>query len=97
MDIVYPGEAIKVCTEYQIQGKSVTYHPDQTFLYQVTPVYTELSPWDTTQLEAAKTAAELPKEAVAFIKFLSEQIGVPVTMITTGPRRSQGLVLEKTA
>lgn len=95
MDIVYPGEAIKVCTEYQVQGKPVSYHPDQTFLDQVTPVYTELVSWDAKQLVAAKNPAELPKEAQTFIAFLSEQIGVPVTMITTGPRRDQGLVLEK--
>jgi adenylosuccinate synthase len=95
MDIVYTGQPIKVCTQYTRDNQVVPYHPDQVFLDQVTPVYTELATWDATKLAAAKTSADLPVAAKAFIKFISQEIGVPVMMITTGPRRDQGVMLEK--
>jgi adenylosuccinate synthase len=95
MDIVYSGVPIKVCTEYRRDGRLIAYHPDQEFLDTIEPVYEELAPWDVQQLAAAKTAEELPKEAMAFLKFISKHIGAPIMMITTGPRRDQGLMLEK--
>lgn len=95
MDIVYPDQPVKVCVKYTKHGKTVNYHPDQSFLDEVKPVYKELAPWDTKQLVKAKTAAQLPIEAQKFLQFISQEIGVPVVMITTGPQRNQGLVLDK--
>lgn len=95
MDIVYPKQKVKICVDYRIKGKSVAYHPDQVFLDQVKPVYKELETWDAQELGKAKNYEQLPKATKTFLKFVSKEIGVPITMITTGPRRDQGLMLEK--
>ncbi len=95
MDIVYPNQPVKVCVKYEKNGKAVGYYPDQTFIDQVKPIYKELAPWDIKQLMKAKTVAQLPVEAQKFLKFISKEIGVPVVMITTGPKRDQGLILDK--
>jgi adenylosuccinate synthase len=95
MDICYADQPIKICTEYTRSGKTVDYRPDQHFLNTVKPVYMELPAWNIEKLHAAKTFKQLPKEAQQFIRFLEEKIGVPVSIITTGPQRDQGLILQK--
>jgi len=91
MDIVYPNEPIKVCVGYTQNGKKVGYRPDQLYLNTVKAVYREFAPWDVKALKAAKTKAELPKEARDYIKFLEKELGVPMLMITTGAKRSEGV------
>ncbi|MBP7876110.1 adenylosuccinate synthetase [Candidatus Woesebacteria bacterium] len=93
MDICYPNVPVKICTGYKLGSKLVSYRPDQVFLSTVKPVYTEMDGWDVAKLSKAKKPADMPKEARAFIKFMAKEIGVPITLITTGPKRKQSLRL----
>lgn len=93
MDISYPDIPIKVCVGYEVNGKRVQYRPDQTFLDTVKPVYQEFKAWDVQQLADAKKWKDLPTEAQTFLTFISEATELPIHMITTGPRREQGLTL----
>jgi len=93
MDVSYVDQPVKICVDYQINGQSVPYRPDQVYLNQVTPVYQELPAWNVAKLRAAKTKAALPAAAQDFLDFLSQAMGLPITMITTGPQREQGLLL----
>lgn len=92
MDIVYPNVPIKICVGYEKNGKEVSYRPDQEFLNQVTPKYIEMPSWSKDKISQAKTLADLPKEAREFLDFVSRKIGVPILMITTGPKREQGII-----
>lgn len=92
MDVIYADQPVKVCTAYKLGKETVEYRPDQEFLNDVTPVYTELPSWDAKKLAAAQKYDQLPKEAQAFLKLISREIGIPVMMITTGPQREQGIV-----
>lgn len=89
MDISYPEVPVKVCIGYKQGSKSVSFRPDQEFLNTVKPVYTEFESWDTALLRKAKTKQTLPKEARAFLKFIEKEIGVPITLITTGAKRKE--------
>lgn len=93
MDIVYPNVPIKVCVGYEINGKSVGYRPDQDYLNLVTPRYVELPTWDKEKVNQTKSTKDLPVEAIKFLDFVSEQTGLRVHMITTGPKREQGFIL----
>ncbi len=95
MDICYSHYPIKICTDYLIKDQKVGYRPDQKFLDTVTPKYIELPAWDVTKLAKAKNFNQLPVEAQKFLKFISQQIGLPISIITTGPKRNQTVVLEK--
>ena len=94
MDVCYDEEPIKICVEYKLGSKSVGYRPDQEYLQTVEPVYIELPAWDTKKLHAAKSKDQLPIEARDFLNFVSEKIGLPISIITTGPQREQGIILE---
>jgi len=91
MDIVYPDTPIKVCVAYAQQGKTVSYRPDQAYLSTIAPVYQEFAPWDVTELQQAKTSSQLPRTAQTYLKFLEDSLGVPLLMITTGPKREEGI------
>lgn len=93
MDISYMDKPIKICVDYKIGKKSVDYRPDQDYLNRVKPVYVELKPWDPMLVARAKKAKELPKEAQAFLTFISEKLELPITLITTGPQRDQTIWL----
>ena len=89
MDIVYPNTPIKICTDYQINGKSVDYRPDQEWLDLVTPIYLELPTWDQNKISSATTYDQIPPTAKKYLKLISKDLKLPVTMISNGPRREQ--------
>lgn len=95
LDIVYPKQLIQVCLDYRIKDKSVSYRPDQEFLNKVEPRYIKFKPWPKEQLSRARRWQDLPQEAKRFINFLSQTMGLPVLMITTGPKREQGLIFRR--
>jgi len=95
MDIVYPDTPIKVCVAYKLKGKTVGYRPDQEYLLKVKPVYKEFKPWSREKIQKAKSLKEIPAAAKKFINFLSKQIGAPIQIITTGPKREQSIKLIK--
>jgi len=59
----------------------------------VKPVYKELPSWDREKISNARTEKAMPKEAKNFLKFISKELGLPVLMVTVGPRRSQSIML----
>lgn len=91
MDIVYSKTPIKVCVGYTQKGKPVAYRPDQLFLNTVKPIYKEFKPWNSEEIRKAKNTQALPKEALTYLRFLSKQLGLPISLITTGPQRNQGI------
>jgi adenylosuccinate synthase len=91
MDIVYPDTKVKVCVAYEKNGKPTEYRPDQEHLLNIKPIYKDFVPWDKTAVQKAKTYKQLPKEAQTYLTFLSKKLNVPIMMITTGPKRSQGI------
>ncbi|HUV71714.1 MAG TPA: adenylosuccinate synthetase [Clostridia bacterium] len=95
MDIVYPNAPIKICTGYELNGKEVSYRPDQEFLNQLTPKYIELPSWDKQALGKAKKRQDLPSQAKDFLDFISQEMNLPILMITSGPKREQGILFKK--
>jgi len=91
LDILDTLDTLKVCVAYEADGvryEHVPYH--QSVLHKVTPVYEELPGWKT-DLSRATELHDLPAEAKEYVSFLSEQIGVPITLVGVGPGRDQFL------
>ncbi|MGB0178316.1 MAG: adenylosuccinate synthetase, partial [Owenweeksia sp.] len=59
----------------------------------VKPVYKEMAGWteDLTQLENYDDAPQSLKD---YIEFLQQELGVPVTILSVGPNRSQTIQIE---
>ncbi len=57
------------------------------------PVYTTLPGW-SEDIMGAPSLDALPSNARSYIDFITEQLGVPISILSTGPDRDQTLVLE---
>jgi adenylosuccinate synthase len=89
LDIAYPNEPIKICVGYKLNGKVVGYRPDQVYLDKVEPIYIELPSWGGAKLQEARKIGDLPKEALQYLAFITQALGVGLFMVTVGPKREQ--------
>ncbi|MFI2608128.1 adenylosuccinate synthase [Kitasatospora sp. NPDC018619] len=89
LDVLTGWEQIPVCVAYEIDGKRVEELPyNQSDFHHAKPVYETLPGW-TEDISKAKTFAELPKNAQAYVKALEEMSGAPISAIGVGPGRDE--------
>ena len=65
-------------------------------LRRIEPVYETLSGWQTSTVGTTDLNS-LPVNARRYVDFLSEKIGVEIGLVSTGPERSQTIVVEDSA
>lgn len=87
-DVLNIFSTIKVCTKYQLKDGTLTDTLPYEFVNQkITPVYTELKGWNTAL--SGISDKSMPFELSQYIDFLEEELKVPITLISTGPDRTQ--------
>jgi adenylosuccinate synthase len=89
LDVLDKFDEIKVCVGYLHDGVRYDYVPfHQSVLHDVTPIYETLRGWQS-ELTSFHRFEELPIEAADYVRFLEEQIGVPISVVGVGPEREQ--------
>ena len=97
LDILDALDEIKVCTGYRLKGQPCESFPAVSHeLRQVEPVYETLPGWNSST-EGVTELDGLPARARDYVDFISEQIGVPVGLVSTGPERSQTILVRDSA
>ena len=93
-DVLSGFETIKVCTHYNYNGKTTDIIPYDSIGENIIPVYKEFKGWknDLTQIENIE---EIPEELNNYIKFIEDQLGIPVVIVSVGPDRKQTLKRER--
>ncbi|NCE65469.1 adenylosuccinate synthase [Pseudoflavonifractor sp. 524-17] len=81
-------DEIKVCTGYEIDGAVTTAFPVPAVLERAKPVYTTLPGWKC-DIRGVTEYKKFPKAAQDYVAFLEEQIGCPITIVSTGPKRRE--------
>lgn len=93
LDVLDGLETLKVCVDYKnSQGESINCPQDAEGFAALTPVYVELPGWPESTVGVQKIE-DLPENARAYIKFIEENVGVPIDIISTGPDRVETIVL----
>ena len=93
IDILSGFSKIKICTGYKLNGKSVPYSScGYLELAKLTPVYKEFAGWKE-DLTNIKKFADLPKTCQNYIKFIEGFLGIPIKLISTGPKREEYIKL----
>ena len=92
LDVLSAFDRLKVCVGYSFQGK--IYHefpPHQTIFHKCEPEYLELPGWgvDISQITERD---DLPEEARKYVEFVEQGAGVPVELISVGPKRTQTII-----
>lgn len=93
LDVLSTFDEIQVCTRYLTnQGETAEFPADAVELSRVKPVYRAMRGWQA-DLKSSRTVAALPPEARTYLGFIEEFVGVPVKMVSVGPRREETLVI----
>jgi adenylosuccinate synthase len=93
LDVLDGLESLKLCTGYKLDGREVDIFPvGAEDAARCEPVYEEMAGWKESTV-GAKSLAELPATARAYVKRIEELVGVPVDMVSTGPDREETIVL----
>lgn len=89
-DVLSVFPTIKVCVKYQLKDGTYTdMIPYEQVNEKITPVYKEFKGWSTNLNLDGVSIENLPEELNGYIKFLEEELQVPITMVSTGPDRTQ--------
>lgn len=93
LDILDGFKTIQICTGYRLNGVIIDYmpsHPAEQSI--VEPIYEEIEGWqDSTR--GARSFAQLPAEAVKYIRRIEELVGCPVQIVSTSPEREDTILM----
>ncbi|KPK38385.1 MAG: adenylosuccinate synthetase [Gammaproteobacteria bacterium SG8_47] len=94
LDVMDGLDTIRLCVGYR-RGDEVTdtVPAGAEALDACEPVYEDVSGWKESTL-GIRTYDQLPDNAKAYLKRIEEVCGVPIAIISTGPERSETIVLE---
>ena len=91
LDVLAGLPELKVCTKYKIDGELTTRFPaDAEMLERAEPVY-ETLPGFPEDVADCTDYDQLPDAAKAYLSFIEENLGVPIVMVSVGPKRSQSM------
>jgi adenylosuccinate synthase len=85
-DILSGFSTIKVCTSYRSDGMECREIPFNNA--PVEPVYKELPGWEEN-ISGIRQYQKLPENLKIYIKFIEDQTGIPVTMVSVGADRKE--------
>ena len=93
LDVLDGFSEIRICTAYDLDGERIDYFPSGAASQAaVKPVYTSLEGWsDSTR--GARSWADLPANAVKYIRLVEELIDSPVALLSTSPERNDTILV----
>jgi adenylosuccinate synthase len=87
-DVLNVFKTIKICTHYKMENGDITDTVPYEIVHEkITPIYREVNGWDCP-LENIKSNS-LPEALNNYVEILEKELGVPITLISTGPDRTQ--------
>ncbi len=94
LDIMDGFDEIKVCIGYHIDGHVIDYLPaSENAQKRIEPVYETVPGWRGSTA-GARTWADLPAEAVKYVRRVEELIGAPVALLSTSPERDDTILVK---
>lgn len=93
IDVLDGFDTVKICTGYRLGDQTLDYFPahaaDQA---AVEPIYEEIQGWHETTA-GARSWADLPAQAIKYVRRIEELIGCPVTLVSTSPERQDTILV----
>ena len=93
LDVLDGFEEISICTGYKLGDETLDYYPahaaDQA---KVEPIYETMPGWQESTA-GARSWAELPAQAIKYIRRVEELIQCPVALVSTSPEREDTILV----
>jgi adenylosuccinate synthase len=94
LDVLDGLPELKVCTGYRLDGEVIEHLPaSESAQKRVEPVYETIPGW-AGSTAGARSWADLPAEAVKYVRRIEELIGAPVTLLSTSPERDDTILMK---
>jgi len=94
LDVLDGLEEIKICTGYQqSDGDSGTPRFASEYYAEIKPIYESVPGWQDSTL-GIQRYEELPANARAYLEKITQTVGAPIDIISTGPDRAETIVLK---
>jgi adenylosuccinate synthase len=94
LDILDGFETIRICTGYRLDGAVIDHLPaGQNAQARIEPVYEEIEGWSGSTA-GARSWAELPAQAIKYVRRIEELIGTPVAILSTSPERDDTILMQ---
>jgi len=93
LDVLDGFEELKICTAYELDGEMLDYLPTAADKQaRVKPIYETMKGWSESTA-GARSWADLPGEAVKYVRRIEELIQCPVSMVSTSPEREDTILV----
>jgi adenylosuccinate synthase len=93
LDILDGFEEIRVATGYRFDGKEIDYLPaSQSAQDRIEPIYETIEGWKGVTSKA-RSWADLPAQAIKYVRRIEELVGAPVALLSTSPERDDTILV----
>ncbi|GBQ94422.1 adenylosuccinate synthetase [Gluconacetobacter liquefaciens] len=93
LDVLDGLPEIKVCVGYELDGKEIRSFPSAPAAQaRVTPIYETMEGW-TDSTRGARSWADLPAQAIKYVRRIEELVEAPVTLLSTSPERDDTILM----
>ena len=93
LDVLDGLEELRICTGYELDGRVLDYLPTAAEQQaRVVPVYETMPGWSASTA-GARSWADLPGEAVKYVRRIEELIRCPVALLSTSPERDDTILV----
>ncbi|HEX5665462.1 MAG TPA: adenylosuccinate synthase [Hyphomicrobium sp.] len=94
LDVLDGFDELKICVGYMLDGERLDRLPaGQNAQARVEPIYETFEGWSQST-RGARSWAELPAQAVKYVRQIEELIGCPVTLLSTSPERDDTILMK---
>ena len=94
LDVLDELDEIKVCVEYELNGKKIDYFPtaseDQ---FNIKPIYKVFPGWKCNT-QGIRNLKDLPENAKRYVHALEDFVGAKISSISTSPERDDTILVE---
>jgi adenylosuccinate synthase len=94
LDILDTFDEIKVCVRYRLDGREIDYLPASAAAQAaVEPVYETVEGWKC-ETAGARSWADLPAQAIKYVRRVEELVDCPVALVSTSPKREDTILVQ---
>ncbi len=93
LDVLSGFEELKICVGYELPdgSKSTRFIPDARGLTTAKPIFESMEGW-SEEIDDVTSPNNLPKNARAYLDFISDYLELPISIVSVGPKRSQTVI-----
>lgn len=93
LDVLDGFETLKICVGYELDGQRIDHLPTAAdHQARCRPLYEEMPGWSEST-EGARSWADLPANAIKYVRRVEELIGCPVALLSTSPEREDTILV----